>query len=329
MDIPREIVGKVLHGGKQARVPFMPLVCTHAARLEQVTVRKMLSDPALLARAVQNAQKLYNYDMVINVFDPTIEAEACECPVNWISDEDVPVLEDHPPVDSMSEHAVSTIKSKGRLPVIVEATKRLKINLGRTIAVAGVVTGPFTLAGHLNGSDIIDALQSDPEAAKTVIELAGRVCLEVCKSYCEMELDLVVLADSVMPRLPVRYRAQALSVMNPLVNLIRFYNSAPLLLANGCTGNSLDIVANMEVDGIIVDAAVEADVRGRLTGCAVGRAIPSSVLKGPKDGLPQYIEDCLREDWRGLFISTEWQVPFDTPPENLHEIVRLIRGGRG
>ena len=186
MDTLREIVVKVLHGGKQARVPFMPLVCTHAARLEQVTVQKMLSDPALLARAVQNAQRLYNYDMVINVFDPTIEAEACGCPVNWISDEDVPVLEDHLPVDSMSEQAVSDIKSKGRLPVILEATKRLKINLGRTIAIAGVVTGPLTLAGHLNGSDIIDALHSDPEAAKSIIELAGRVCLEVCKAYCEL-----------------------------------------------------------------------------------------------------------------------------------------------
>ena len=117
--------------------------------------------------------------------------------------------------------------------------------------------------------------------------------------------------------------------MNPIVNVIRFYNSAPLLLANDCTGDSLDIVTNMEVDGIIVGAAVEADVRERLIGCAVGRAISSSVLKGPKDGLPKYIEECLRGDWRGLFISTEGQVPFDTPPENLHEIVRLIHRGRG
>ena len=325
-DIPKEIVGKVFSGGKQTQIPFIPWVCIHAARLEQVPVQKMLSDPALLARAIQNAQKLYNYDMVINIFDPTIEAEACGCPIKWINDKELPILEDHQPIDHMSEIAISNIKNKGRLPVVLEATKRLKINLGRTITIAGVVTGPFTVASHLKGHNIIDDLESDPEPAKNIVELAGRVCLEVCKSYCELELDLIVLADSVMPQLPVRYIPLALSVIKPIVNVIRFYNSVPLLLANGCTKDSLELITNMEVDGMIVDSIVEADVREKLTRCVVGRTISSSVLKGPKDQLLGHIEDCLRGDWRGLFISTEWQVPYDTPPENLHEIIKSIRG---
>jgi uroporphyrinogen decarboxylase len=322
----RERVRKVFSGGKQAWVPFMPWVCIHAARLEQLPVQKMLSDPSLLARALQNAHKLYGYDMGVNIFDPTIEAEACGCTVKWISDSELPVLEDHQPIDHMSEDAISSVRNKGRLPAVIEATKRLKINLGRTVAIAGVVAGPFTVASHLTGHSIIDDLESNPERARNIIELAGKVCLEVCKSYCELELDLIVLADSVMPRLPIGYLPLALSLLKPLVNVIRFYDSVPLLLANGCTKESLGLLTKTEVDGMVVDGNIESDIRQKIPHCVVGRTIPSSVLKGPKDKLIAHIKDCLKGDGRGLFISTEWQVPYNTPPENMHEIIKSIRG---
>lgn len=322
----RERVRKVFSGGRQSLVPFMPWVCVHAARLEQLPVQNMLKDPSLLARALQNAYKLYGYDTAINIFDPTIEAEACGCAVRWTDDRELPVLEDHQPIDHMSEDAISGIRNKGRLPVVLEATQRLKINLGRAVAIAGVVTGPFTVASHLRGHDIIDDLNSNPEGAKKIVELAGKVCLEVCKSYGELELDLIVLADSVMPQVPIRNLSLALSVLRPLANVIRFYNSVPLLLAHGCTGDSLELLTKVEVDGMVVDGTVESEMRQKLPHCAVGRTISSSVLRGPKDELMACVEDCLKGDWRGHFISTEWEVPYDTPPENMHEILKFTRG---
>ncbi len=321
----REIVKKVFSGGKQSRVPFMPWVCIHAARLEQLAVQKMLGDPALLARALQNAHKLYGYDMAINIFDPVIEAEACGCPVRWINDRELPVLEDHPPIDHLSEEEIGAIRTKGRLPVVLEATRRLKINLGRTVAIAGVVTGPFTVANHLRGRDLVDGLDNNPEEAKKVVELAGKVCLEVCKSYGELELDLIVLADSVMPRLSIRNLPLALSVLKPLTNVVQFYNSVPLLLAHGCTRDSLELLAKIEVDGMVADGSIESDLREKRAPCVVGRSIPSSVLNGPKEKLTAHMKDCLGGDRRGLFISTEWQVPYDTLPENMHEVMKLTR----
>ena len=322
----REMVRKVFFGNMLDWVPFMPWVCIHAARLEQLSVPKMLNDPLLLARALENAQKLYGYDMVVNIFDSTIEAEACGCPIKWTSDKELPSVEGHHPIDNLSEGDISNIKNKGRLPAVIEATKRLKITLGRTVAIASVVTGPFTLASHLKGHNVIDDLDNDPEPAKNIVELAGKVCLEVCKSYCELELDLIVLAESVMPRLPTRYLPFALSVLKPVVNVIRFYNSLPLLLANGCNKESLKLLTNMEVDGMVVDSNIEADVRQQQVRCVVGRTIPSSVLEGAKERLLAHIENHLKGDRRGVFISTEWQVPYDTPPENIHEIIRAIKG---
>jgi len=322
----KERVKKVFSGLKPSTVPFMPWVCIHAARVEQLPLQKMLSDPSLLARALQSAQKLYGYDMGINIFDPTIEAEACGCAVKWTNDREFPVLKDHPPIDQMSEDAISNLRKRGRLPAILEATKRLKINLGRTVAIGGVVTGPFALASHLAGHWIIDDLETNPEGAKKIIELAGKVCLEVCKSYCDLEPDLIGLADSVLPQLPVRYLPLALSVVKPLVNVIRFYDSVPILLAHGCAKDSLELLTKMEVDGMVVDGNLEPDLRERIPHCVVGKAIPLPLLQGPKEKLIVCIQDCLKGDWRGFFISTEWQVPYDTPPENMHAILKTIRG---
>jgi len=322
----KERIKKVFSGAKPSSVPFMPWVCIHAARVEQLPLQRMLSDPSLLARALQSAHKLYGYDMGINIFDPTIEAEACGCAVQWTDDRKLPVLKDHSPIDQMSEDAISNLRNRGRLPVVLEATKRLKINLGRTVSIAGVVTGPFTVASHLTGHRIIDDLESDPERAKNIIELAGKVCLEVCKSYCDLDLDLIGLADSVLPHLPIRYLSLALSVFKPLVNVIRFYDSVPILLARGCTKDSLELLTTMEVDGMVVDGAIESDLREKNPHCVVGKAISLPLLQGPKEKLIAHIQGCLKGDWRGLFISTEWQVPYDTSPENIHAVMKSIRG---
>jgi len=322
----KERVKKVFSGVKPSFVPFMPWVCIHAARVEQLPLQKMLSDSSLLARSLQSAQKLYDYDMGINIFDPTIEAEACGCAVQWADDRELPVFKNHLPIDQISEGVILSLRNRGRLPVVLEATKRLKISLGRTVAIAGVVSGPFAVASHLIGHPILGDLETNPEGTKNIIELAGKVCLEVCKSYCDLDLDLMGLADSVLPQLPVRYLPLALSVLRPLVNVIRFYDSVPILLAHGCTKDSLELLTKMEVDGMVVDGGIELELREKLPQGVVGKAIPLPLLQGPKEKLIAHIQDCLKGDWRGLFISTDWQVPYDTPPENMHAIMRTIRG---
>jgi len=318
----REAVRKVLSGGRASFLPFIPWVCIHAAKLQQVPLRDMLNDPSLLTRALENAQRLYGYDMVVNIFDTTIEAEACGCPVKWGNDRELPVVETHSTIDHLSEGDISNIMNKGRLPVVIETTKRLKITLGRTVAIAGVVTGPFTLASHLKGQNIAVALNDNPETAEGVVELAGKVCLEVCKSYCELEVDVIVLADSVMPQLSERHFPLALSALGPMVNVIRFYDGLSLLLASGCTLDSLGLLSNLETDGMVVDGSVEAELGQGGSRSIVGQTIPSSLIEGPKEPLIAHIDHSLKE---GHFLSTEWQVPYDTPPENIHHLMKYIK----
>ncbi|UCC16314.1 MAG: hypothetical protein JSU58_08065, partial [Dehalococcoidales bacterium] len=72
----RELVTNFFEGKTTERPPFLPWVCSFAARLEQVTVKTMLSDPGVLSRALSNTHKLFGYDVILNHFDPALEAEA-------------------------------------------------------------------------------------------------------------------------------------------------------------------------------------------------------------------------------------------------------------
>lgn len=325
-DTSKGLVRKALSGDRISSMPFMPWVCIHAAKLEQIPTSHLLNDPSLLARALENAQKLYGYDMVVNIFDTTIEAEACGCPVRWRSDQELPTLESHQPIDHLSESDISSVTNRGRLPVVIEATKRLCITLGRTVAIAGVVTGPFTLATHLKGQNIADALGENPEEAQNIIELAGKICLEVCRSYCELEVDVIVLTESVMPHLPESSIPLAFSVLGPLYNVIRFYNGLSLLLARGCSSESIGLLGAMEADGMAVDGKIEGELKQRASHCIVGQTIPTPVLAGQMEQLTAYMHDHLKGSGGPVFLATEWQVPYETPPENMHQIVRYVRG---
>lgn len=43
----------------------------------------------------------------------------------------------------------------GRMPVIMEAAKRLKSMLGGTVAVVGAISAPLSLAQHLTGPSLV------------------------------------------------------------------------------------------------------------------------------------------------------------------------------
>lgn len=143
----------------------------------------------MLARALQNAQKLFGYDAVVFSFDPPLEAEACGCSINWGKESDLPSVPRLIDLQAVAQTDISDIEKRGRLPVVLEAARRLKVLLGRTVAQVGAVTGPLTLATCLSGVGI-EKLGEGSEEVKGVLRLAGQVTLRVCKAYCELEQAL-------------------------------------------------------------------------------------------------------------------------------------------
>lgn len=119
----KKLVRDLFRLSELPRLPFIPWVSTFAARLEQISVKEMLSDPTTLSKSLENAQKLFGYDAIISVFDPSLEAEACGCRIAWGAEGELPTVIGHPLMEgaTIEDLDFSEIEKRGRLPIILES----------------------------------------------------------------------------------------------------------------------------------------------------------------------------------------------------------------
>jgi uroporphyrinogen decarboxylase len=89
------------------------------------------------------------------VFDLQIEAEKFGREVLGAEDAP-PAVRTHPLADTTSVPCLCTLPTEkdGRLPMVLDVTRRLKAKVGESTALYGLICGPFTLASHLRGSEI-------------------------------------------------------------------------------------------------------------------------------------------------------------------------------
>jgi uroporphyrinogen decarboxylase len=327
----KELLRQVFSASPLQRIPSVPLLCSHAARLEQISTKEMLTDPTQLSKALQNAQTLYNYDAVTCVFDPTLEAEACGCQVFWGDHYEMPTvaaLSTGDPTE-ISRIDINDITKRGRLPVVLEAALRLKIVLGRRVAIIGVVTGPFTLAASLIGADIIQEFEAKNEQAQSALAVAGKVAIEMCKAYCNLEIDGVMVADKFASRLPVKHSDKLRSMFAPLWNIVRFHNGYSILLTEKGDSNALESLCSSGADAVaavFTTGFIELKTMiANKSNMVFGTAIPSTLLSGGATELEEYMTNYLRAGIdRRSFLTTEGEIPSKTSPEHIHGIMKAI-----
>jgi len=329
----KELVRDLFQLRELERVPFIPWVCSFAAQLEQIPVEAMLSDAGLLSRSLLNAQALFRYDAIANVFDPSLEAEACGCAIDWSQGGGLPRVASHP----LSEGAgiedidISTLENQGRLPAILEATKRLVVVKGEELAVAGVITGPLTLARHLRGEAFAADLAQGAEDAAKVVTLAGDIALRLCRRYCELGVDLVVVAEEMLGQIqPGRYQAVAASLRS-IWNVAKFYDVHSLLLTRGCAEEHIEPAFELKADGVVLSGHTDCrQVRdaAQKRRCCYAGCMPSSTLLGTPAEVRDAAVASLSERGRGFFLSTEWEIPCAASVNNMHELTRVIQDNR-
>ncbi len=330
----KELVKGLFEHKDLTQIPFIPWVCSFAAKLEQVPVQTMLSDAGTLSRALINAHKLFGYDAIVNIFDPGLEAEACGCKLDWPDTGALPEVVSHPLSEGAAVYDLDTsdFENQGRIPVVLEATKRLNIIKGKEVAIAGVITGPLTLARHLKGEALIDDLNQGNDEAEDIIEAAGSIGLKLCRSYCEIGMDLIVVAEETPGRLGTRISQVLASPLRSIWNVAGFYNVNTLLLSKGCSEEYIEPILDLQADGIALsgnmdysrlkDAALERN-------CCFAGSIPLSVLLDEASLVEDTVKECLVIKDKGFFLSTDWEIPYETNVNNMHEVMRVIRDNRG
>jgi len=326
----KELVVNLFRKRALSRVPFIPWMCSFPAKLEQVSVKKMLSDPTVLTRSLQNAQKLIGYDGIAVVLDTSLEAEACGCEIKWEKEGESPVITSHLLDGATTEDLnISEIQTRGRIPVVLEVARRIIRLKGREVAVLGVLTGPVTLAKHLKGNTFeVDSRNGSPKAAE-LIELTQKINVNLCRAYCEVGVDAIVIAEDLLGRIhPNLFNTQVSGAFKTLWNIARYYNVYSIVLARDCSQENVGPIFQLQADAVVMSGKIDFE-HLRTSAIKHNRCfaanIPCSVLAGTQT----LVRDVTRRsisaaENRGFFLSTEWEVPYNTLVTNVREIMKVI-----
>ncbi len=238
---------------------FLPLVFRWAAEIEKFSWEEFITDPTNISFAIGNAFKRVQYDGVINCGDAALEAEGLGCNVTRSQNGEIKAVT--PPE---KPHHDDAWMSKGNLPSVIQSTERLCIELKKRVPVVGVITGPLTLITFLS-TEISNfeqtSIRSMNPPGRDLIELISGVISRETKTYCQMGLGAILIAESTFVSMnPVNGAIQR-NLLETSLNVAEYYQIPVVLSYNPQPGNDgQNLLTESRVDFVLSPFAADRGV---------------------------------------------------------------------
>ena len=312
---------------------FVPFFYGLAARVTQVPLKEMVYDPAYYAHSLEASHKLFQWDAIVNCYDSSIEAESCGCSVVWNGDLGEPNLVGE--ISDIRSLKPEQFLASGRIPIVLETTKRLMISLGREVAMVGVVSGPCALAGTLKLHCPLfeDALMQEH------ISQVGNLITKLVRALSELKVDSVffredIIGEGIWEEIEP-YRDLFASTYRTLFNIVRFYNAYPVLVVRNIHLETLKRLCELlKPSGVVLlgkrfgksDLESLKEVSDSLR-VSLGLPLPFELdgkerLGEPFEMMESFFRGC---GPNGFFYTTDGEVRPDVPFETVHDLLKIVR----
>ena len=136
------------------------------------------------------------------LFDLQIEAEILGCEMKWTKN-NPPSVKTHPLEADPTLPCSCRIPTEesGRVPIALEATRRVKEAIGDKTAIYGLICGPFTLASHLRGSNIFMSAYASGIYALFEVFQPRCICMDI-SGESPVFLRIIVTVESEISAVP-------------------------------------------------------------------------------------------------------------------------------
>jgi len=321
----RELVFKVFNHEKTERAPWVPFAGVHAGKLKGHDATEVLINADKLYESLLEVHKLYAPDGMPVVFDLQVEAEILGCELRWSKD-NPPSVSKHP----LAGEAKIPCKCKipapesGRLPVILDVMRRVKKEIGGSTALYGLVTGPFTLASHLRGSDIFMDMFDEPDYVSSLVEFCGEVCMKMSEMYIGAGMDIIAVVDPLISQISTEHFEDIISpVFKAVFDFIRAKGAFSSFFVCGNATRQVEAMCKTGPDGISIDDNISLPSAKEITdryNISIGGNIPLAgimLFGNQQDNMKSVINilDSV-DDHRNLIVSPGCDMPYDIPFEN-------------
>ena len=200
----RERVERTWAGRPVDKVPFVPAVYEHKARLIGRSPSEVCRSLDLLLEALDRELEVYDPDVLTVGLDVyNVEAEAAGCEVRYFgASPDVPAVA-APLLDGpggLGRLRRPDPGRDGRMPLFVEAAARLARAKGRDIVVRGALTGPFSLACALAGTEeVLVATIESPAFVRELLDFSARVAVDFGTAFLSKGVEPVLFDSKASP----------------------------------------------------------------------------------------------------------------------------------
>jgi len=314
-------------------VPWVPFAGVHAGKLLGDDATSVLTDGDRLLQSLLEVNRLYDPDGQPVLFDLQVEAEILGCDLVWAA-EAPPSVSSHPLAGN--HKALPTTlpgPTDGRLQMVLDVMRKMKSAVGEHTALYGLITGPFTLASHLRGTDIFLDTVDDPDFLRGLITYATEVALRMADLYIEAGMDVIAVVDPVTSQIsPRTFKSFLLEPFTSLFTHIRRQGVYSAFFVCGDATKNIDVMCQTRPDGIAVDENIDMVAIKPITdryNLVLQGNIPltTRMLLGTQQDNMKYVLDLLDAlpNHDNLIVSPGCDMPYDTPIENVIATVEAIR----
>lgn len=338
---PLERLRRTLDRQPIDRVPVGPYVANWAARWAGISLATYCTDARQMAAVQLAAWERVGYDILFPDADNYYLAEGFGCQSS-MSETDFPSLE-RPALEDpqqVFELSVPDPYRDGRMPVYLEATRRIAEQVGEDAIVRVPGTGPFAVASYLIGVQEflmqIGAIQNGTDrtneaAIERMLDVATEAVIRFGLAQLEAGADLLQCGDSLASGSvisPATYCRLVLPRHQRIFSTWKNAGAITVLHVCGNNNRSLKHFAETGADIVAIDAQVDLAFAKHQIGdrvSLIGNIDPVHVMmEGSPMDVQEHARDCIAAGapGGGYILGTGCEVPPDAPIENLEALVR-------
>jgi len=320
------------------RIPFIPTIFEHSARVIGKTPSEIAQDEDLIVESQLACYEMYRHDLIaIGVDIYNIEYEALGAKVFFPENEELPSISETmiSGPDDIERLRVPDPEKDGRMPMFLNAVQRVNEKVGSEVIVNGTVVGPFTLAAIMRGfENFVMDLVMEPEFAYKLMEFANKVSLAFAESFIKRGVGLSINESWIAPPLlsPAFYAENVVGYESQLIQAIKKLGQKNVALISG--GNTTDIVDDMITTGtslLLADSECDRQYYKKVckeNNILMRASISSKIVEDGDEremtrAAGEVIRDC--RDYSG-FIFGCGIVSYDTKPESVVKLKSIVEG---
>lgn len=326
----RERVLKALRCEEVDQTPWVPFVGCHAGALIGATAEEVLRREDKMLKGMKEAIKRYKPDGIPVTFDLQIEAEVMGCSLAW-ANENPPAVTSHP-------LAMGVKLSELKIPKATDGRVKLSLSVARKlrkahpeIALYGLVTGPFTLALHLMGTDIFMKMFDHPQEVRELMEFTRDVCKAMAGYYADAGCDVVAVVDPMTSQISADQFAEWVTpAARPVFDEIHARKALGSFFVCGHAQQNVVAMCDCRPDNISVDENIPLQYVKEVClprGVSFGgnMQLTTVLLLGkPVDAQKNAIACLEIGGTKGFLLAPGCDLPFAVPPQNLEAIPAIV-----